>query len=65
MRVQETGVAVPSNARVGGRFALRVAHTNHRTRCEDFDVLIGTVLDTGRRLVAEGRNLPAASASSQ
>ncbi len=48
--LQESGVAVPSNARIRNRFAIRVAHTNHRTVRSDFDVLINTVLQLGRRL---------------
>jgi glutamate/tyrosine decarboxylase-like PLP-dependent enzyme len=44
VRLQESGVAVPSNARIHGRFAIRVANTNHRTTRSDFDLLIDTVL---------------------
>ena len=53
VRVQESGVAVPSNARVGGVFALRVAHTNHRTRPEDFDVLLQTLLELAEQIQQE------------
>ena len=35
-------VAVPSNARLDGRFALRVANTNHRTVPADFNLLVDT-----------------------
>lgn len=52
VRVQESGVAVPSNARVGGRFALRVAHVNHRTQPEDFDLLLSCIQDEARRLTS-------------
>ena len=51
IRIQESGLAVLSNARVDGRFALRVAHTNHRSRVEDFDLLIECVLEHGAALV--------------
>jgi aromatic-L-amino-acid/L-tryptophan decarboxylase len=44
VRIQESGIAVPSNARIHGRFAIRVAHTNHRTIRSDFDLLIASVL---------------------
>jgi len=44
VKVQESGVAVPSNARIGGKFAIRVAHVNFRTIRSDFDLLIATVL---------------------
>jgi glutamate/tyrosine decarboxylase-like PLP-dependent enzyme len=48
--IQETGLAVPSNARIEGRFAIRVAHTNHRTHRSDFDKLVQAVLETGRQI---------------
>jgi aromatic-L-amino-acid decarboxylase len=50
VRLQESGIAVPSNARIDGRFAIRVAHTNHRTRQEDLDLLVESVLELGRNL---------------
>ena len=34
-QVQEAGIAVPSSTTLNGRFAIRVAITNHRTRRED------------------------------
>jgi len=51
VRLQESGVAVPSNARINGRFAIRVANTNHRTVQSDFDLLVESVLKQGRELV--------------
>jgi glutamate/tyrosine decarboxylase-like PLP-dependent enzyme len=50
MRLQESGVAVPSSTVVHGRFALRAAVTNHRSRREDFDVLVAEVERIGREL---------------
>jgi glutamate/tyrosine decarboxylase-like PLP-dependent enzyme len=50
VRIQESGVAVPSSARIDGRFTLRVANTNHRTRPADFDLLVDSVLRAGREL---------------
>jgi aromatic-L-amino-acid decarboxylase len=50
MRLQESGVAVPSSTVVYGRFALRAAVTNHRSRREDFDVLVAEVERIGREL---------------
>jgi glutamate/tyrosine decarboxylase-like PLP-dependent enzyme len=55
VQIQESGVAVPSNARVDGRFAIRVANTNHRTQRSDFDILIDTVLKTGASLESQFR----------
>jgi glutamate/tyrosine decarboxylase-like PLP-dependent enzyme len=51
MRVQERGIAVPSGTMLDGRFAIRVAITNHRSRREDFDVLVEAVVRIGREVV--------------
>lgn len=50
MRLQERGIAVPSSTRRRGRFALRVAIVNHRSRFEDFDALIEAVVAIGDEL---------------
>jgi aromatic-L-amino-acid decarboxylase len=50
MRVQERGIAVPSGTVIRGRFAIRVAITNHRSRREDFDALIDAVVSIGREV---------------
>jgi glutamate/tyrosine decarboxylase-like PLP-dependent enzyme len=50
LRVQESGVAVPSSTSIGGRFAIRVAITNHRSRREDFALLVSEVLAHGRAI---------------
>ncbi|HET9407326.1 MAG TPA: pyridoxal-dependent decarboxylase [Candidatus Sulfotelmatobacter sp.] len=47
IRIQESGVAVPSGTRVSGRFAIRVAVTNHRSRKADFNLLVLHVLKLG------------------
>jgi glutamate/tyrosine decarboxylase-like PLP-dependent enzyme len=52
MRVQGSGIAVPSGTVVGGRFAIRVANTNHRSRREDFELLVETVERIGREVTA-------------
>jgi aromatic-L-amino-acid decarboxylase len=39
LRIQETGLAIPSGSRIGGRYVLRVACSNHRSRWEDFEML--------------------------
>jgi glutamate/tyrosine decarboxylase-like PLP-dependent enzyme len=49
-QVQEAGIAVPSSTTLNGRFAIRVAITNHRTRREDLDVLVNAVLTRARAL---------------
>jgi aromatic-L-amino-acid decarboxylase len=46
-RVQESGVAAPSSTALRGRFVLRCAFTNHRTRMEDLDLFVDAVLRLG------------------
>jgi aromatic-L-amino-acid decarboxylase len=53
IRVQERGIAVPSSTVLGGRFALRVAITNHRSRRGDFDLLVDAVLAAGAELTSD------------
>jgi aromatic-L-amino-acid/L-tryptophan decarboxylase len=50
LRIQESGVAIPSHTLLNGKFAIRVAITNHRSRREDFDLLVRTVAETGAAL---------------
>jgi aromatic-L-amino-acid decarboxylase len=47
LQLHERGIAVPSNAVLGGRFCIRAAITNHRSRREDFDLLAGEVQRIG------------------
>jgi glutamate/tyrosine decarboxylase-like PLP-dependent enzyme len=53
LRIQESGLAVPSSTTIGGAFALRVANTNHRSKREDFDLLVRAVSEIGRALLHE------------
>ena len=50
LRVQESGLAIPSHTLLNGKFAIRVAITNHRSRREDFDLLVKAVVETGSAL---------------
>jgi aromatic-L-amino-acid decarboxylase len=50
VRLQEEGIAVPSGTTVGGKFAIRVANTNHRSSRADFDALVKAVIEIGREL---------------
>ncbi|HWX54546.1 MAG TPA: pyridoxal-dependent decarboxylase, partial [Verrucomicrobiae bacterium] len=50
LRVQEQGIAIPSGTTLNGKFAIRVANTNHRTRREDFDALLEAVTRLGREV---------------
>ena len=49
-RLQETGEAVPSSTTIDGRFGLRVAVTNHRTRRGDIERLASAVARIGGEL---------------
>lgn len=48
VRLQESGVALPSYTTLDGQFCIRVAITNHRTCRADLDLLIEEVLRLGR-----------------
>jgi glutamate/tyrosine decarboxylase-like PLP-dependent enzyme len=48
--LQEGGIAAPSSTTIRNRYVLHVAHTNHRTLREDFDLLVREVLRIGRKL---------------
>jgi aromatic-L-amino-acid decarboxylase len=47
LRLQEAGIAAPSSTVINGKFAIRVAHTNHRSRHEDFALLVREVVRIG------------------
>ncbi len=49
-RLHESGKAVPSSTILNGHYALRCAITNHRSRSEDFQILIEEVLRLGEEL---------------
>ncbi|MFI5006896.1 MAG: pyridoxal phosphate-dependent decarboxylase family protein [Solirubrobacterales bacterium] len=53
VRLHEDGIAVPSYTSLGGRFALRVAITNHRTRREDLELLVAETVRLGREIDAQ------------
>jgi aromatic-L-amino-acid decarboxylase len=60
IRLQESGTAVLSATVLDGRYALRCANVNHRSRRSDFDLLFSEVLKIGKELAT-----PAAHASSR
>jgi len=51
VELQESGVAAPSYTTLNGAYCLRVAISNHRSRFEDFDLLVREVLRIGRGLL--------------
>lgn len=50
MQLHESGVATPSSTTLNGRFSLRVAICNHRSRRADFEALVDAVVAIGHRL---------------
>ena len=50
LELQERGIAVPSVSTIGGRKYLHVAVANHRSRREDFDLLVREVVRLGGEL---------------
>jgi aromatic-L-amino-acid decarboxylase len=48
--LQESGVAVASGTVLTGRYVLHVADVNHRSRREDFDLLVREVIRLGKEL---------------
>jgi hypothetical protein len=54
LRLQEEGIASPSSTILEGKFTLRVANTNQRTRMEDMDLLVREVIRLGNQKIAQG-----------
>jgi glutamate/tyrosine decarboxylase-like PLP-dependent enzyme len=50
--LQEQGIAAPSTTRLHGRLMIRVNITNHRTRREDLDLLVKTIVHLGNTRAA-------------
>jgi glutamate/tyrosine decarboxylase-like PLP-dependent enzyme len=53
LRLQERGIAVPSGTMLDGRYAIRVANVNHRSRSSDFVMLAEKVVEIGREVMTE------------
>jgi glutamate/tyrosine decarboxylase-like PLP-dependent enzyme len=54
LRLQEEGIASPSSTILNGKYTLRVANTNQRTRSEDMELLVREVLRLGKSIIAGG-----------
>lgn len=52
VQLQEQGIAAPSSTKLNGRYAIRAANVNHRSRTEDFDILAGETARIGDELSA-------------
>jgi aromatic-L-amino-acid/L-tryptophan decarboxylase len=53
LRLQESGIAVPTDTTVHGRHCLRAAITNHRTRREDLQLLVKETVRLGQEIERE------------
>jgi len=51
IQLHESGIAVPTYTTLNGKYAIRAAITNHRSRREDFDILVREVIRIGQRLL--------------
>lgn len=54
MRLHEQGIAAPSYTVLNGRYAIRAAITNHRSRFEDFELLVNETVRIGTGILALG-----------
>lgn len=50
--LQEEGIASPSSTILNGKYTLRVANVNQRTRREDMDLLVREVIRLGKQKIA-------------
>ncbi len=55
IQLHESGIAVPSSTTIDGKYVLRAAITNHRSRREDFDLLVQHVIQIGNKLCNQQR----------
>jgi glutamate/tyrosine decarboxylase-like PLP-dependent enzyme len=55
IQLYEKGIAVPSYTTLGEKYAIRVCITNHRSRREDFDLLVREMTRIGKSLVTNGK----------
>ncbi len=52
LRLQEEGIASPSSTILNGKFTLRIANVNQRTRFEDMELLVEEVLRIGNSILS-------------
>ena len=53
LRLQESGIASPSDTTIQGRHSLRAAIVNHRCQPQDIDLFVAALHQTGAELLAE------------
>ena len=52
MLLHERGIALPSSTVLNGKFSIRVAICNHRSKRADFDALVDAVVEIGAEIAA-------------
>jgi glutamate/tyrosine decarboxylase-like PLP-dependent enzyme len=52
LRIQESGLAIPSGSKIGGRYVIRVACSNHRSTPADFEMLAAGVERLAEQIMA-------------
>ncbi|MBA4072450.1 MAG: hypothetical protein C0497_11525 [Gemmatimonas sp.] len=55
LRIQESGLAVPSGSMVQGRYVIRTCITNHRTRWQDLERFADGIAPLARGIEADMR----------
>ena len=53
MRLHEQGIAAPSYTMLNGQYAIRTAITNHRSRLEDFELLVNETIQIGNEITGQ------------
>ncbi|MCR8556006.1 aminotransferase class V-fold PLP-dependent enzyme [Mucilaginibacter sp. BJC16-A38] len=53
MRMHENAIAVPSSTILSGKYVIRAANVNHRTRLHHLDEMVAGTIEIGRILVKE------------
>lgn len=53
MQLHESGRALPSFTVLNGSYCIRAAITNHRSRKEDFEILVNEVLRIGNKIIEQ------------
>lgn len=56
LRIQESGLAVPSSTVIDDALALRIAITNHRSTRADFDLVVNAVSEIGHTVVSDSKH---------
>jgi aromatic-L-amino-acid/L-tryptophan decarboxylase len=55
LRLQESGIAITTHTTINGKFAIRCSITNHRSRREDFVLLIDDVIRIGKEILGSDK----------